>query len=95
MAETGSVRTEAGRKPRLLGVVGERDALGGYVKINDWNQYHIIARGNQMIHILNGHVMSVFIDDDATKFRKNGLIGIQIEGTGRVSFRNLWIKMIQ
>ncbi len=51
--------------------------------------------GRKPIHILNGHVMSVFIDDDATKFHKNGLIGIQIEGTGKVSFRNLWIKMIQ
>ena len=86
------VRAEEGKKPRLLATIGDKDELGGYVKINDWNQYHIIARGNQMIHILNGHVMSVFIDDDPTKFRKNGLIGIQIEGTGKVSFRNLWIK---
>jgi len=89
------VRAEEGRKPRLLATIGDKDELGGYVKINDWNQIHIIARGNQMIHIINGHVMSVFIDDDATKFRKNGLIGIQIEGTGKVSFRNLWIKMSQ
>jgi Domain of Unknown Function (DUF1080) len=89
------VRAEEGKKPRLLGTIGDRDELGGHVKINDWNQYHIIARGNEMIHIMNGHVMSVFIDDDPTKFRKNGLIGIQIEGTGKVSFRNLWIKMSQ
>ena len=86
------VRAEEGKKPRLLATIGDKDELGGYVKINDWNQYHIIAHGNQMIHILNGHVMSVLIDDDPTKFRKNGLIGIQIEGTGKVSFRNLWIK---
>ena len=89
------VRAEEGKKPRLLATLGDKDELGGYVKINDWNQIHIIARGNQMIHIINGHVMAVFIDDDATKFRKNGLIGIQIEGTGKVSFRNLWIKMSQ
>jgi hypothetical protein len=89
------VRAEEGKKPRLLANLGDRDELAGYVKINDWNQYHIIARGNEMIHIINGHVMSVFIDDDPTKFRKNGLIGIQIEGTGKVSFRNLWIKMSQ
>ena len=86
------VRAEEGKKPRLVATIGDKDELGGYVKINDWNQYHIIAHGNQMIHILNGHVMSVLIDDDPTKFRKNGLIGIQIEGTGKVSFRNLWIK---
>lgn len=89
------VRAEEGKKPRLLATLGDKDELGGHVKINDWNQIHIIARGHEMIHIINGHVMSVFIDDDATKFRKNGLIGIQIEGTGKVSFRNLWIKMGQ
>jgi hypothetical protein len=89
------VRAEEGKKPRLLAMLGDKDELSGYVKINDWNQLHIIARGNEMIHIINGHVMSVFIDDDPTKFRKNGLIGIQIEGTGKVSFRNLFIKPIQ
>ena len=77
------VRAEEGKKPRLLAILGNRDELGGYVKINDWNQIHIIARGNELIHILNGHVMAVFLDDDPTKFRKSGLIGLQIEGTGK------------
>lgn len=86
------VRAEESKKPRLLANLGNRDELGGYVKIDGWNQIHIIAHGNQMIHIINGHVMAVFIDDDPTRFRKNGYIGLQIEGTGKVSFRNLWIK---
>lgn len=89
------VRTEEGKKPRLLATLGDKDELGGYVKINDWNQVHVIAHGNEMIHIINGHVMSILIDDDPAMFRKNGLIGIQIEGTGKMSFRNLWIKMTQ
>lgn len=88
------VRTEEGKKPRLLATLGDKDELGGYVKINDWNQIHIIARGNEMIHIMNGHVMSILIDDDPTKFRKNGLIAVQIEGTGKVNFRNLFIKTL-
>jgi hypothetical protein len=89
------VRAEEGKHPRLLALVGDRDELGGYVKINDWNQVHIIARGNEMIHIMNGHVMSMFLDDDPTKFRKSGLLALQIEGTGKISFRNIWIKMAQ
>lgn len=86
------VRAEEGKHPRLLAVLGDSEALGGYVKINSWNQIHIIAHGDEMIHIINGHVMSVFLDDDPTKFRRNGYIGLQIEGTGKVSFRNIWIK---
>jgi len=89
------VRAEEGKKPRLLATLGDPEALGGYVKINNWNQIHIIARGNEVIHIMNGHVMAVFLDDDPTKYRKDGYIGLQIEGTGKVSFRNLWIKTQQ
>ncbi|HTS60807.1 MAG TPA: DUF1080 domain-containing protein [Candidatus Acidoferrales bacterium] len=89
------VRAEDGKHPRLLATLGDRDELGGYVKINDWNQVHIIARGNELIHIINGHVMAVFLDDDPTKFRKNGIIALQIEGTGKISFRNIFIKMAQ
>ncbi|MEP6716235.1 MAG: DUF1080 domain-containing protein, partial [Terriglobia bacterium] len=88
------VRAEEGRAPRLLSTLGDRDELGGYVKIDDWNQFHIIARGNQMTHIINGHVMSILFDDDPTKFRKSGLIGFEIEGTGKIAIRNVWLRKL-
>ena len=88
------VRTEEGKSPRLLATLGDKDELGGYVKIDDWNQLHVIARGTQMTHIINGHVMSILFDDDATKFRKSGIIGVEIEGTGKISLRNIWIKRL-
>ena len=40
------------------------------------------------------HVMSILIDDDATKFRKSGLIGFEIEGTGKIFMRNIWLKKL-
>lgn len=88
------VRTEEGKSPRLLATLGNPEELGGYVKIEGWNQLHIIARGSTMTHIINGHVMSILVDDDATKFRKSGLIGVEIEGTGKISLRNLWLKKL-
>ena len=88
------VRTEEGKSPRLMATLGDKDELGGYVKIDDWNQLHIIARGNNMTHIVNGHVMSVLIDDDPTKFRKSGIIGFEIEGTGKINIRNIWLKKL-
>jgi len=88
------VRTEPGKHPRLLATLGDRNELAGYVRIDDWNQLHLIARGNTLTHIVNGHVMSILIDDDQTMFRKSGLIGFEIEGTGKISIRNIWLKKL-
>ena len=58
-----------GKKMQLLITLGDSEALGGYINVNNWNQIHLIARGNTLIHVVNGHVMSVVIDNDKTKFR--------------------------
>jgi hypothetical protein len=88
------VQTAEGKAPRLLATLGDKDELGGYVKVDDWNQLHVIARGTTMTHIINGHVMSILIDDDPAKFRKSGLIGFEIEGTGKIFMRNIWLKRL-
>ena len=46
-----AVRAEQGKKLRLLSTLGHPDELKGYVKVNEWNQVHIIARGNTLMHI--------------------------------------------
>src|SRR5262245_27174910 len=86
------VRAEQGKKPRLLSMLADPDELKTLIKTGEWNQVHIIARGNTLIHIINGRTMSIFIDDDPTMAASQGVIGLQIEGTGKVSFRNLWLK---
>ena len=90
------VETTPGSHPKLLGNIGDRDALGGYVRVNDWNQYLIMARGGTFIHVINGQLMAVYVDDDpASSNNKPGLIGIEIEGTPtKVSVRNVWIKKL-
>jgi hypothetical protein len=64
------------------------------VKINDWNQYKIIARGAVMMHIVNGHLMAELIDDDpASSNNQAGKIGIELESTpAKVSVRDIWIR---
>jgi hypothetical protein len=90
----GIVRAVAGVRPRLIGSVGDADALKAVLKPGDWNRLHIIARGHQLTHIINGHVMTVLFDDDPQFFRASGSIGLQIEmyGLGRVSAKNMWIR---
>ena len=88
------VRTEAGKRPRVIASLGGRDALMEQIKAGDWNELHIIAHGNQVMHIVNGQVMAILIDDDLAGRKVKGVIALQIEqyGTGRISFRNIWLK---
>ncbi|HEY6468055.1 MAG TPA: DUF1080 domain-containing protein [Candidatus Acidoferrales bacterium] len=90
------VRTEEGKNPRLIAELGDRLALGGYFKHNDWNQVDIIAHGDTTIGIINGHTMCILIDDDPTKAKSKGLIGLQYAGPAgtRISFRNIRIRSI-
>jgi hypothetical protein len=90
------VESQAGAIPRLEGVIGDRGKLGAYVKDGAWNQYLIIARGGVMMHILNGQLMAVLVDDDPLSSNNvSGLIGLQLESFPcKVSFRDLWIRKI-
>ncbi len=90
------VESEPGNPPRLVGTIGDRAQLGTYVNDGQWNQYTIIARGDVILHILNGRLMAVLVDDDPNSTNNgSGLFGLQIEGTPcKVSFRNLWLKKI-
>jgi Domain of Unknown Function (DUF1080) len=70
------------------------DELKGFIKVNDWNQFHIIARGNVLTHILNGHLMAEAVDDDAAGRAMSGLIGFQMHvgPPMKVEFRNIRLK---
>ena len=80
----------------MLASLGEPSALGAFVKKEDWNEVHLIARGNVLIHALNGHVMSVTIDDDAENRRFEGRLGVQVHvgAPMKVEFRNLRLKAL-
>jgi len=90
------VESPAGGPPKQMGAIADRSALGGYAKVNDWNQYTIMARGGTFIHILNGQLMAVYVDDNPNSSNNQpGVIGIEIEGVpSRVSVRNVWIKKL-
>ena len=79
-----------------VGALESSDALKAYIKDKDWNQFHVIARGGTLIHVLNGHVTAVFVDDDVKNRTLKGLLGFQIH-TGppmKVEFRNIYLKTL-
>lgn len=71
------VRAEDGKKPLVLGSLGSPEELLAVIKNGDWNEYHLIARGGILIHMLNGRVVSIVIDD-ASDQPRSGMIGVQV-----------------
>jgi hypothetical protein len=69
-------RVDADGKSRIIGSVGDKVALAAFIKNEDWNEVHLIVRGNTITHLVNGHVMSVVVDDDAERRKFDGLLGI-------------------
>jgi hypothetical protein len=87
--------TEGGKR-EIIASPGEAKELQAWVKKEDWNQYHLIIRGNVLMHILNGHVMSVVIDDDTKERRFDGLLGVQVHvgPPMKIEYRNFRLKKL-
>ena len=84
------------RSKTLMGTIADRTALGNVIRMRDWNQYIVIARGGTFAHIVNGQLMALMIDDDpASSNNWSGQFGIEIEATTKVSVRNLWVKVLR
>lgn len=77
-------------KKQVVGNVNDKAELvkAGFVKPKDWNAYHIICRGNHIIHYLNGYKTMELIDNDRVTnpadpkdnngASREGLIALQI-----------------
>jgi hypothetical protein len=91
-----AVATEPGKKPTLIASLGNPDDLKAFIKPGEWNQVEIIADGNTLTHIVNGHVMSILVDTDPAFSQAKGLIAFEIEGGGvvKISHRNVWLKKL-
>jgi hypothetical protein len=83
-------RRVEGRKPILLSTFPDpKDAI-----TPDWNAVHLIIRGNTLIHMINGQLMSMVIDDDPAGRKMEGQIGVQVHvgPPMKVQYRNLRLK---
>jgi hypothetical protein len=97
LAERGRMTriTEGGNRT-LIGTPGDGEELKALLKVDDWNQLHIIARGSMVVHLINGRIMSVCVDDDEKGRTPEGLLGLQLH-TGppmKVEFRNISMRKL-
>jgi len=61
-----------GAKVGSIGSVGDSNQLKGFIHADDWNDIEIIARGNIIVQMINGHVTSELIDDDTSGRKMQG-----------------------
>ena len=54
-----------------FGIQNDRQVPGGMTKMNEWNEYTVIARGGACMHILNGEWTAVaqYPGQEATECR--------------------------
>jgi len=91
------VQALEGEKPRLIAALGDRAMMRGIVNPWPmWNQGHIVCSGTTTMHILNGAVTAIFVDNDPSKRRDSGIISLQLEGGSpkEVNYRNVYLKRL-
>ncbi len=82
--------------PQIIGTLGTPAELLAVIKTNDWNEYHLIASGNTLTHILNGRVMSVVLDEDTANRKFDGQLGVQVHvgPPMKIEYRNFRLKSL-
>ena len=104
---TGMTYEEKGRgifglngKNVLLDPEGERWVLTEHepvkVDVSQWNEYTIIARGNYLIHKVNGQITSTMIDHDEEGRSLEGLVAIQLHrgNANTVEIKSIEVKTL-
>lgn len=83
-------------KPKVVGSVGNAKEIEASVKKGDWNDYVIIAKGNHLVQIVNGHTTVDVTDEDVAHAAKSGVIALQIhQGAPMMTqFKNIRIKKL-
>jgi hypothetical protein len=97
MALRGQItRADPGGKRTIIGSLGDYQELTRFIREGDWNEFHLIACGNVITHILNGQVMCIVIDEDPEHRRMEGLLGVQVHvgPPMKVEYREIRLKTL-
>ncbi|MCF7668933.1 MAG: DUF1080 domain-containing protein [Verrucomicrobia bacterium] len=83
----------------VVGKVADQQELidKQYYKSKDWNEYTIIARGNHIIHYLNGYQTMELIDNDPQGRLMEGILALQIHSGPPmlVEFKDIKVKRLR
>lgn len=85
-----------GQSGKVVGPLAESAELQKKVKKEDWNEYHIVAKGFDFVHLINGVKAIEVSDEDSKNRREKGILALQLHAGPpmKVQFRNVRIKQI-
>jgi hypothetical protein len=70
--------------------------LKKHIKVGDWNDVVLVAKGNHITYTINGHLMTD-LTDDSPKALKEGVLALQLHAgfTMDVQFKDIKIKLAE
>ena len=79
-----------------VAVLGDPAELARAIKKNDWNEYHITARGSHIVLAINGVVMTEVTDNQEDKASKKGIFAFQMHPGPpmKVQFKDIRLKRL-
>ena len=71
----------------------EKKILDAFKK-EDWNDYRVVAKGNHLIHEINGNVTVEIVDNHEAKRKMSGLLALQLHAGPpmTVQFKDIQLK---
>ena len=77
-------------------LAGSGDDLKKFIKVGDWNDVVLVAKGNHITYSINGHLMTD-LTDDSPKALKEGVIALQLHAgfTMDIQFKDVKIKLLE
>ena len=81
---------------QVTGSVGDPAEIKAAIKKDGWNEYHITARGNHLVHEINGKVTAELIDDEEAKRAMEGILALQLHAGPpmTVRFKDIRLKVL-
>ncbi len=81
-------------KVHVVGSLGDTADIQKVIKMEQWNDYKIIARGYEFTHVINGRVTAQVTDLDKKKRTESGILALQLHAGPpmNVQFKDIRIK---
>lgn len=99
LAPRGNFMRRTAEGQRLIASLGSAEDLATVYKTDEFNKFHIVAKGNTLLHFVNGRLLAGLIDEDENggAYATEGILALQMH-TGppmKLEARNIWMKKLQ